>query len=128
MIRAELTTILCSDEPNRDFSAYRPDSPTNFACALELLVGVHNQGGGESFQLTVCTPQWLVENHASDDVVIGKNLLIVFDYNYPRIVQWLNRYIERCTGETWQDVAKRISYIGSWEFENYQPYSGDLPS
>jgi hypothetical protein len=125
MIRAELTAILCSDEPNLDFSAYRPDDPTNFSCALQLLVGIHNQGGGESFQLTVCTPQWLIENRSEDGIIVGKNLLIVFDYNYPRIVQWLNRYVERCTGETWSDVAKRLSYIGNWEFEGYQPYSDE---
>ena len=125
MIRAELKAIYCSDEPNLDFFAYRPDNPTCFSCALQLIVGVHNQDGGESFQLTVCTPQWIIENHSEDYVLVGSNLLIVVDYNYPRIVQWLNRYIERCTGETWKDVVKKISYIARWEFENYQPYVAD---
>ncbi len=123
MIRAELNAIMCPDAPNGDFSAYHPDNPTSFSCFLQLLVGIHNQGGGESFGLTLCTPQWLVETHSQEDIVIGKNLLIVFDYNYPHIVQWLNRYIERCTGETWQDVAKRVSALGHWEFEDYQANS-----
>jgi hypothetical protein len=121
MIRAELTAILCSDVPDGDFSAFRPDDPSCFSCALQLMGGVHNQGGGESFQLTLCTPQWLAQNYSEADVVIGKNLLIVFDFNYPRILQWLNRYIEGCTGETWGDVARKISHIASWEFEDYQP-------
>ena len=47
MIRAELTANLCSDEPNGDFAAYHPDNPTCFSCSLQILVGVHNQGGGE---------------------------------------------------------------------------------
>jgi hypothetical protein len=122
MIRAELTAILCSDAPNGDFSAYHPDNPTSFSCSLQLLVGIHNQGRGESFQLTLCTPQWLAETHAPEDIVVGKNLLIVFDYNYLHIVQWLNRYVERCTGETWEDIVKRVSALGSWEFENYQSH------
>ena len=78
-----------------------------------------------SFQLTICTPQWLIENYAADDIVVGKDLLIVFDYNYPRIVQWLNRNIERCTGETWEEIAQKIKYIASWEFDAYQPFSAD---
>ena len=123
MIRAELNAILCSDVPDGDFSAFCPDDPKCFSCALQLIVGVHNHGGGESFQLTICTPQWLEENYPEEDIVIGKNLLIVFDFNRPRIVQWFNHFIERCTGETWADIAKQISYIGVWEFEDYQPYS-----
>ncbi|MBX3064001.1 MAG: immunity 8 family protein [Anaerolineae bacterium] len=119
MIRAEIKQILCSDEPNGDFSAYRPEDHVNFSCALQLLIGQHDKDGSESFQLTLCTPQWLVDNHAEEDVVVGRNLLIVFDFNYQRIVRWLNRYIERCTGETWAEVAKRISYIGLSEFEDY---------
>lgn len=121
MIRAKLNAVLCSDEPSGDFSAYHPDDLNSFSCTLQLLVGTHNQDSGESFQLTLCTPQWLVEHYTEDDIVIGKNLLIVFDFNYPRIVQWLNRYIERCIGDSWADVAKKISYIGSWEFEDYRP-------
>src|SRR5258708_1895903 len=116
MIRAELNAILCSDVPDGDFSAFCPDDPKCFSCALQLIVGVHNHGGGESFQLTICTPQWLEENYPEEDIVIGKNLLIVFDFNRPRIVQWFNHFIERCTGETWADIAKQISYIGVWEF------------
>src|SRR4051794_8338055 len=103
MIRAELTAILCSVVPDGDFSKFHPDDPGCFSCALQLLVGIQNQGGGESFQLTVCTPQWLAANHSKDDIVIGKNLLIVFDFQYAHIVQWLHRYVERCTGETWAD-------------------------
>ncbi len=125
MIRAEIKAILCIDGPIQDFSEYRPDDPTSFSCTLELLVGPHLEPASETFGLTLCTPRWLIENHGQDDVIIGRNLLIVFDFNRPRIVQWLNRYIERCTGETWEDVARRVSYIGSWEFEDYQSYSGD---
>ncbi len=123
MIRAELKAVLCADMPDGDFSAYRPDNPHSFSCTLQLLVGPHSQEGQESFQVTLCTPQWLVETHSEQDIIIGKNLLIVLDYNYPHILQWLKRYIERCTGETWIDVAKMVSIIGRWEFEDYQPHS-----
>jgi hypothetical protein len=121
MIRAELTRILCSDVPNGDFSEFHPDDPACFSCALQLLVGIHNQGGAESFQLTLCSPQWLAQNHAQEDVIIGKNLLIILDFNYPRIVAWLNHYIERCTGETWLDLVKPLTRIAHWEFDDYQP-------
>jgi len=123
MIRAKIKAIVCSDMPDGDFSAFRPDDPKSFSCGLQLLVGPYHEAGAESFQLTLCTPQWLIDNHPEDNVIVGKNLLIVLEYNYPRIVQWLNRYIERCAGETWQDVAKRVSYIGTWEFDDYIPYS-----
>ncbi|SRR5258706_14875567 len=117
MIQANLYAISCLDEHNLDFSAYSPENPKSFSCVLQLFVGPHNEGGEESFQLTHCTTQWLIENHSEEDVIVGKDLLIVFDYNYPRIRQWITRYIERCTGETWAEVAKQISCISRWEFE-----------
>lgn len=81
-------------------------------------MGPHNelQDEGKSFQLTLCTPQWLSDNHADDIVVSGKGLFIVFDYNYPQILKWLTTYIEHFTGTTWQDVARRLGYVTHYEF------------
>jgi hypothetical protein len=112
MIQAELHSILYWNEPNQDFSAYKPENPTNFSCDIEVVVGHSNSDDETSLLLRLCTPQWLTENHSEEDVIIGKALLIVFDYNYPRILQWLTRYVERCTGETWDEVATRVVYIG----------------
>jgi hypothetical protein len=33
----------------------------------------------------------------------------------------MRRLVERCSGATWQEIAVKVSRIGYWEFEDYQP-------
>ena len=122
MIRAEIKFIICWDDPKGDLAAYRPDDYENFCCLVQLYIGPHGGDGFEEFQLSICTPKWWVENHP-DEYIIGapKNTLVVLEYDYLRLTAWLHRYVERCTGESWQEVARRLCLISSWEFEDYHP-------
>ena len=50
-------------------------------------------------------------------------MLIVMEYDFSLIQQKIERYLIGCTGEDWQAVARKLSIMGSWEFEDYQIYS-----
>jgi hypothetical protein len=95
-----------------------PDS-ANFGFLMQLLIGPENEEGFESFDIVVCTPQWLSETHASDDIIIGRHHLIVFEYNYDRILKKINSYIEELNENTWPALAQKIARLGKWEFEDY---------
>jgi hypothetical protein len=88
---------------------------------LQLLVGIEGESGMESFQLMVCTPTWLSENHSKNDILMGRHLLIIFEYNYEQIINWIRSYVGTCTGNTWQEVAEKVGRLGLWEFEDYLP-------
>ncbi|SRR5258706_13558131 len=118
-MRAEVKEILCLDVASLDFADFCPDDLENFACKLQLLVGPHHHDVRESFDLMLCTPKWLIENHAPDDVVVGRHMLIVFEFGYERIVSYLRAYVARCTGNSWQQVAEKVGRLGRWEFEDY---------
>jgi hypothetical protein len=54
-------------------------------------------------------------------VLFGYHHLIVFDFNLQRIENKIARYCEHCTGENWQEIARKLNRIGRWEFEDYIP-------
>jgi hypothetical protein len=85
------------------------------------MVGPRDGEGQESFDIEVCTPAWLAKVCEKDGFVIGRHVLIVNDFEQARIRKIVVRMIERCSGDTWKEVAEKVGRLGYWEFEDYQP-------
>jgi hypothetical protein len=77
--------------------------------------------GEESFDVLVCTPTWLAREVERMGLVDGRHHLIVHEFNLERIRSFLVAYASTCAGETWQEVAAKLSRLGKWEFEDYAP-------
>ena len=54
-----------------------------------------------------------------NEVVIGRHHLIVREYNYQKIADSIQDFLRECTGESWIEVAEKVSRLGKWEFEDY---------
>ena len=52
---------------------YKPVEMDNFCILLEVLLGVENKEGEESFCFEICTPKWLLNHYKREDVIIGKH-------------------------------------------------------
>jgi len=104
-----------------DLERHIPDEPDSFSFLLQILVGPSDGPGEESFDVIVCTPRWLLENHSVDEIVMGKDRLIVFKYDYLHMKEFLTKVVNRIEGATWEDVVNRIGRLGRWEFEDYTP-------
>ena len=116
-MKPEIKSIYSFDV--EDLETYKPTDPTSFAFHLRLIAGPQSEPGEESFDMKVCTPKWLLENHGAEEVIIGRHLLIVMEYNYRRIVKRIKEFCDTCTGDTWTEVAEKLSRLGYWEFEDY---------
>lgn len=117
-MKAEIKAILSPDI--QDLAKYTPENSEIVGFALQLLIGPHGQEGMESFQLTVCTPQWLSVTYSKDQIIVGRHYLIIFEYDYERLLHFMHSYVERCTGETWQEIATKLVRFGQWDFEDYE--------
>lgn len=104
-----------------DLNNYWPDDEENFGFWVSLLIGPENTEGSEIFQLLICTPDWLKSENVNFEPVWGRHMLIVFEYNLTNIKAAVERYIENCSGENWEDIAIKLTRIAAWEFEDYQP-------
>lgn len=102
-----------------DLENYQPEDPEVFGFLLQAMVGPEGNEGEESFDIEVCTPRWLERTYGMDEVVVGRHHLIVREYNYHRMVCVIKDYLRDCSGESWSEVAGKISRLGKWEFEDY---------
>lgn len=96
--------------------------PASFGFTARMVVGPLNSSGGESFDVWVCTPEWLaVECQRQGGILDARHHVVVdfgsFDQRALR--EWLQARVERAEGPTWPELANRLSRLGHWEFEDY---------
>jgi hypothetical protein len=120
MIQANIKSIEITDAPALDPAKFLPEDPEAFHCVFGLTIGPANGDGGEQFYLTICSPKWLAKAADKDGFVWGRHHLIVPEYNLKNITEIITKFVERCSGETWKEVAARVGRLAAWEFEDYQ--------
>ncbi len=97
-----------------------PHDTQRFCVLVRVMVGPRGGEGEESFDINVCTPQWLEEQVEREGFVLGTHRLFVKTYDTAQIKKLITKFIERYSGDSWRDIAVKISRIGQWEFEDYK--------
>jgi hypothetical protein len=119
-MKAKLKNIISPDVDNLEY--YIPLEKDNFCLLCQLILAPEDSEGEESFDVLICTPNWLNQNHSKSDVIFGQYYLIVFEYNYITIKDKIETYIDSIEANNWIELARIIGRIGKWEFEDYQEY------
>ena len=104
-----------------DLQSYSPEDPASFRILVQLFIGPDGAEGFESFDVVVCTPDWIKQNVARDEILLGRHHAIVQEYDYGRLIQRIEKYLLHCTGDTWEEIAIKVGRLGQWEFEDYSP-------
>ena len=120
MIQAKIKSLEITEVPDLDPAKYVPEEIENFGCTFGLKIGPGNSEGDELFYLTVCSPRWLAKAAEEDGFLWGRHHLIVPEYNLKSITAIITKFVERCSGESWTEVAGKLSRNVAWEFEDYQ--------
>lgn len=66
------------DEPLRE---YRPPNPKNFGILVRMMIGPDSLPGAESFDLFVCSPNWIENNCDIEKFMWGFHTLIVLEFD-----------------------------------------------
>lgn len=95
--------------------------PAEFLLLARLFVGPSDGPGEESFDVEVCTPQWLARRCAAEGFVDGRHTVIttVDTFTEDGLRSFLTRRVESASGDTWHEVAEKVARLGLWEFEDY---------
>lgn len=116
-MRAAIRAITSHDV--HDLQSWRPSSD-DFALNVRLLVGPEDSPGEESFDITVCSVEWVRRRVAIEGQVDPRHHLIVDKFDWPRLHTYLRRRVEACEGDDWLAVATALARLGHWEFEDYR--------
>lgn len=103
-----------------DLSSYWPDDPAKFGFWLRAIVGPADKPGEESFDIFVCTPEWIKERCSSQKAIWGRHMLIVMEYDVDAIRSRISTKVESYFADDWPRLAEQLSRIGAWEFEDYK--------
>ncbi len=103
-----------------DLESFIPEKKGEFCFLLQMMIGEKGIEGEESFDITICSPKWLQNNLSEADLLIGRHSIIVQQFYYPQIFNFLNEQLNSCQGDSWEEMAKKMGRIGCWEFEDYR--------
>lgn len=118
-MRAKIKSIEITESPDLNPNGYVPDDCENFSCTFGFTIGPSDSANGDLFYLTVCSPKWLARACEKDGFLWGRHHLIVSEYNPKAIIRIITPFVENCSGESWKDVALKLSRLARWEFEDY---------
>jgi len=114
-LKAEFRSLSSTDEI--DLERYMPDDQQNFCFKLRVIAGLPNDIREDYFDIKVCTPQWLMKKKSNQDFIIGRHHLIVFEFNFERIKNFIQTFVENQTGDNWEEIAIKIGCLGKWQYE-----------
>src|SRR5690348_6440103 len=85
---AELRHVSSSEVA--DLRRWTPQS-ADFSLDIRLLVGPAGSEGEESFDITVCSPEWIASYARRGGIMDGRHHLIVDSYNWPLIHSYITK-------------------------------------
>lgn len=118
-MRAQLKHLDLSPDP-----AELPADPAEFSLLARMIVGPGDGPGEESFDVTVCTPEWLTGAcRRSGGIYDPRHHLVVNldDFDKRALHDWLAARVAAIEADTWSEIGERLGRLGYWEFEDYTP-------
>ena len=83
-----------------------------FMVDARLEVGVAGREGADTFDLRVCSPQWLATQELP---LFGCDLLIVEEFSPERIRHHIAKILSGISGETAVEIMDKVSRFAIWE-------------
>ena len=116
------------DSYDIDLDTFVPDDPLDAAVWVRMMVGPDGGelGVGESFDVLVCTPRWLLRT-VEEGPQIGHHHLFVHSLTISEALDFLRREVESLQASDWPSLGAKIGRIGLWEFADYDDSADTCP-
>ena len=105
---------------------YWPEDEECFSEWLTIHIGIKGEDGAVSYNLMVCTPDWLKGQLSKSSVEWGRHMLIMnkFDPDLIRkeVDKKLVELLEQFESDDDITFSEKIGRYAHWEFEDYVPY------
>lgn len=106
--------------PDADLDTFKPSDPTDVGVLVQIMIGPEGGLGYESFDVVVCTPGWFQEDVRREGIILGRHYLFVERFHWEFVRRFLEEWVGKQHGDSWEQLALRLSRLGKWEFEDYE--------
>jgi hypothetical protein len=83
------------------------------------MIGPVDGKGEDSFDVLVCSPQWIARELQTGEYLWGRSTLLIAEYSYETLERAILMLCHRVEGHSWSAVAEKLNRWSSWEFEDY---------
>jgi Immunity protein 8 len=112
----------------RDISTYAGDSlelakselGRAFCASLVAHIGMRGREGADLFYFRVCSPK-TIEAGLRGQPQFLIHTMIVDRFDPVAVRRTIEELCSETSGETWPEVATKLSRFMQWEFDNYSP-------
>lgn len=98
--------------------------PAEFSVLVRMIVGPADSPGEESFDVTVCTPEWLADACRRTGGIYNPRHHLVVDYeafDQRALREWLAARVRTIEADSWSGIGERLGRLGHWEYEDNAP-------
>jgi hypothetical protein len=106
---------------DKPLAEWVPLDPDDIDIQLVAHVGVEGESGRDVFYFRVVTPKALARDLWAHRYVWGDELLVVERFDYKFIFSLVKAICDRIDGDSWEEIAGRLSRYIHWEFDGRNP-------
>lgn len=104
-----------------ELETYQPENEKLFCVNILLCIGIDDASeAADYFDLTVCSLEWLKLYESKPNIL--RHTMIIDRYNFKKIKSYINLCIDKCEGESWEEIGLKLSRYFSWEYEDYDKF------
>lgn len=101
-----------------DLETFSPKIKDHFGFSIRLVFEGDTGLGEDCFDVVVCSPKWISQQLNKVGILNARHHLVMSEFDYPKLISYVREFTLTCRGEEWSDVAKKLSRLGKWEFED----------
>ncbi|MFC5701471.1 Imm8 family immunity protein [Cohnella faecalis] len=94
------------------------DLGDDFLLSGTACIGTKESSACDNFDFTVISPKALDRKLNTTNLINGRACFIVKDFDIKLLKERIDDIISNCLGETWEEIAQKLSPYFYWEYEN----------
>jgi len=96
--------------------------PKIVANDVEITIGSKSLKGADIFTIRLVTPAGLETLGSKMGIIATRPLLIMEEYDYENLWNWMEKTLSSCEGETWLDCVAKLKNYFDWEYDDYKEF------
>ncbi|MFU2078882.1 Imm8 family immunity protein [Avibacterium endocarditidis] len=102
-----------------ELETYKPEIDRLVYITIFLCIGLDDgTDAGDYFEFEICSLEWLRLYQPKPAIL--RHIMIVDRYDFKAIKDYVLSCIEKCDGDSWDEIALKLSRYFHWEYEDYE--------